>query len=185
MAIPSKGSDNSALQQKIRMLLEQKEEKDKRKAQDIEKLKKQNEKEETEIKSEISRTLRELQVEDEEKFKEDQERKKASSNNLERTIELEAPEKSGIKTQESQFGYTTLGLEGNVSIYDVANQEMYAKVKELVNTPQEFLSSEERNFIKGLAYHINRIVTEDAYIKSKDPAEYLSRTANLISAFYK
>lgn len=175
--------DNSALAEKIRALIKNRENREK----ELKKIEDMIKKEDEEIRKELERTVREIREEEEEKFKEENEKRRQKTPNLEQTIQEEAP-KTQIG-QTNQFGYTTIDMqsmqEGNLSVYDLATKQVYDKIKEILNTPQEFRTSEEWNVLKGVTYNLDKVKREEMYLTKKDPNEYVQRTQNLISSFYK
>lgn len=179
-----KGSDNSALAQKIRELLKRKEDGHK----ELKKIEAMLQKEDEEIRMELGKTVREIREEEEDNFKEDQARRIAEEQaSLESTVEEEHPE--AAPRTDGQFGYSTIdstALQGdNIGVYDIAKEDVYNKVKGIMDTPAQFRTNEERNFLQGVTYQINRFQREDMYITKKDPEDFLKRTQNIIGFVYK
>jgi len=164
--------ENSPLQEKIKALMKRKDLADKELAE-LSELKR---KEAEEIKSEIAKTVRELQEEESDKFREEQIKKSREEKNLEESVN---DEHITNRPSESQSGLYK--SSGKVDIYDVATHNQYNKVKELIDKPENFWSSSERNFMKEVTYNVDKIKREEAYISKKDPHNYISRLSSLIS----
>lgn len=184
MEQPGKGMDNSPLAEKIRVLLKSKESKEKelKKIEDM--LKKENE----QIRIELEKIVREIREEEEERFRQENEKRRKQPKQSQ-TLEQEVEDAPKTTTQINQFGYSAINtqsmLEGNLSVYDLATRQVYDKIKEILDTPEQFRTREEWNILKGVTYNLDKIKREELYLSKKDPNEYVQRTSKLLNAFYK
>lgn len=183
VSIPS--SENSALVQKIKILLQNKENKEK----ELKKIEEMLKKESEQIRVELEKTIKEIREEEERKFKEENELKikKLQKKVLEETIK-DFSQKDFDSFQE-QVQYANLFINssetGYLSIYDIANKQTYEKIKDILTIPEQFRTNEEWSILKKVSYNLDRIKREELYLSRTDPNEYIKRTQTLINMFYK
>jgi hypothetical protein len=187
---------NMSLQDKIRMLeqikklraheIKHEEEKLQKELKDIEEKKKKELKELEEkikreakdIDSEIVQALSELSIEEQKVFLEAQKKSKSKSDSLEGSVDGEDSNYSLVqKVVQKQ----------NLDFYELTNYNIYNRVREITRRADEGqLNREDRLFIEGLAYNLNKIQENDSYqSKDQDRGNYLSRTATLIDKLDK
>jgi len=182
------GKENSALHGKILALLKKKN-LSKKELEELEEIKK---KEEDEILEELAQTVREMRDEEEERFLEEQ-RKRARKKNeenresLERSVEEENINRSNSVKGSNSNSYTGFGFQSNPEgKYNMAEKGVYEKFKEIMHTPIDQRSSEDKNFLKGVEDSVNQFNRMDSMTRKKeDPYEQVARIQNWISAFYK
>lgn len=170
-------------------ILRQRAEQRKKELEDLERKKKEEVEKEL---AEFENTIRELYEEEEQKFREEEEKKKkqeaeARNNSLEETLEESAHSQNiPVSANENYMNPALFSGRGNVDVYDLTNYNIYNKIKELSSKADASdITSEERNFLSGVSYHINRIQREQAYTSSQDPQGYISRTSGLIKEMEK
>ncbi len=157
-----------------------------RRRKELEDLEKQKKEEELRELAELEETIRDLQEEEEKRFREEEEKKKKEQQereaSLEETVEEESTTTAPVQASNDSYSTQPLMPPGpNTTFYDLTNYNLYNKVKELSEKAgQEGITAEERNFLSGVAYHVNRIQREETYTSSQDPKSYLSRTGGLL-----
>ena len=166
--------NNLSVREKIILLNKLK----RKKQEELEELGKKKEEEEKRIDSELMRALREMTAEEQKEFLE-REEQVTKMTSLEEAVE-DVPEQ---KKPSEVFDIYSAVQTKNINIYDLTNYNVYSKVKELAQKAESgVISSEERNFLSGVAYNINRIVKDNPYdsIKKNDSLGYISRTSTIL-----
>jgi hypothetical protein len=98
----------------------------------------------------------------------------------------EAPEvRAGATEAGTNFMYSVMERMANresLNFYEMTNYNIYNRVRELAEKAGETpLSREERMFVEGLAYNMNRLQEHDEYQSSDiDRNNYMSRTSSLL-----
>lgn len=178
------GKENSALHAKIQDLLKKKNLSKKQ----LEELELSKKKEEKEIMEELSKTIRAMRDEEEDLFIQEQKRRKEKKT-VEQSLEGSVEEEKLQRPPQNQGSnsYSGFGFDANSQRnYDVREPEVYEMFKEIIETPKEMRSSDQKNFLENVSDNINTFKRMDERtLKKEDPNNYVARMQNIISAFYK
>ena len=150
---------------------------------ELEELERKKKEEELRELAELEETIRDLQEEEEQKFREEEEKKRKQQRaSLEETVEEESTATTPIQASNESYSTQPLTPPGpNTTFYDLTNYNLYNKVKELAEKADtNTITAEERNFLSGVSYQMERIQREEKYSSSQDPKNYISRTTGLL-----
>ncbi len=149
---------------------------------DLEELERKKKEEELQELAELDNTIRELQEEEQKMFLEEEEKKRKAQQSLEDTVEEESAAEAPVQASNEMYSTQPLMPPGpNTTFYDLTNYNLYNKVKELSEKASTgSITAEEKSFLSGVAYQMERVQKEESYVTSRDPKDYISRTTGLL-----